>query len=135
MAATCIIHFPITGPVEGEPEITREVYTLCIGEMADWLDVAGMLPQLMTHGLISSVEDMQTVSGGSSNQQRVVLFKKMCGMKGGFQKLYRCLRETQMTHLGHGDAADLLRERGIGREEGYNCPVLSQKSLQCIASL
>ena len=97
---------------EGEPEITRQVYTLCVGEMGEWLDVAGMLPQLMSHGLITTTEDMEAVVSSPPSRQRVLLFRKMCGSKGGFQRLYRCLRETRGTHLGHGDAADLLRDTG-----------------------
>ena len=49
---------------------------------------------------------------GTPGQRQAKLFTKLCGLKDGFQILYRCLRESQNDHMGHRSAADVLETRG-----------------------
>ena len=40
------------------------------------------------------------------------MYRKLTGMRDGFQLFYHCLRESQNRQSGHKDAADALEERG-----------------------
>ena len=71
-----------------------------------------MVPQLMKYRIISGPDDLHRVMQGLPTQNVMHLYSKLCGSKNGFQLFYRCLRESQDEHLGHEDAADVLKQTG-----------------------
>ena len=89
------------------------MYHKCITKIHDWIDVEGMLPQLMEHNVISGRDDMHRITHGSPRENLNYLYTKLCGCKNGFQLFYQCLRESQSDRLGHRDAADKLEETGV----------------------
>ena len=95
-----------------KPWITKKVYHECADELYQWVNVEGILPQLMKHKIISGPDDMHGVTTGSPCQKMNFLYSKLCSSRNGFQLFYRCLRESQDDHLGHRDAADKLEETG-----------------------
>ena len=107
----CVLH--IGHRDFGEPQITKRVYHKCITKIHDWIDVEGMLPQLMEHNVISGRDDMHRITHGSPRENLNYLYSKLCGCKNGFQLFYQCLRESQGDYLGHRDAADKLEETGL----------------------
>jgi hypothetical protein len=101
-----------------DPVITRTVYQNCITDICEWIDVDAMQSQLMKHSVIHTPDDIGRLENCSPNQKRRFLYCKLCSIKNGFQLLYRCLRESQHTHIGHKDAADVL-ERAARRVSTY----------------
>jgi DNA repair exonuclease SbcCD ATPase subunit len=100
----------VQGQDDGDPQITRHVFHDCFYKINKWIDVKAMVPQLMKHRIISGEDDVHRVTQGSPAQNVINLYSKLSRSKNGFQIFYRCLRESQDEHLGHKDAADVLKQ-------------------------
>ena len=108
----CINRQCFLGQDDGDPQITRHVFHDCLYKIIKWIDVKAMVPQLMKHRIISGEDDLHRVTQGSPAQNVINLYSKLGRSKNGFQLFYRCLRESQDEHLGHKDAADVLKQTG-----------------------
>jgi hypothetical protein len=115
----------VQGQEDGDPQITRHVFHDCFYKINKWIDVKAMVPQLMKHRIISSPNDLHRVTQGSPAQNVMNLYSKLSGSQNGFKLFYRCLRESEGEHLGHKDAADVLKQTAARKIE----PGRSQLSL------
>ena len=67
----------------------------------------------MKYNIIQNQDDMFRISNGPPGDRRNYVYGKACNMRNGFPLLYKCLRESQDSHMGHKDAADVLEEHGM----------------------